>query len=143
MIVGFGDLYPPSPAESIAERALMMSRRRRIAFYIRAALGVAMAAAIGFVFISRLFPAPKRARVTTISETFRLQCLSPEQALEVLRPHRSPQVGISANTSSPLGIIRVVAPPEEMEQMRSLLDRYDNPKVSQCGVRLTVPKDNP
>ena len=49
--------------------------------------------------------APARCRV---SETFRLQCLSPDQAIEVLRPVISPAVSLSARDNS-LGIIRVAA----------------------------------
>jgi hypothetical protein len=137
MLMAFGELYPPIPAGPIAARALVISRRRRIALYYRIGLGVATAATILFLILSRrTAPAPS-ARV---SETVRLQCLSPDQALEVLRPIRSPSAAVSTRTNSPLGIIRITASPAEMERLRSVLDRYDTPTQSQCGVQLTVPK---
>jgi type II secretory pathway component GspD/PulD (secretin) len=137
MLMAFGELYPAVPAGSIATRAIVLSRRRKIAFYYRVGLGVAGAASILFMIGSRrIAPAPS-ARV---SETFRLQCLSPDQAAEVLRPTVSPSVSISIRTDSPLGIIRVAASPEEMGRVRSVLERYDNSTESQCGVELTVPK---
>jgi hypothetical protein len=137
MLMAFSGLYPPVPAGSIATRAIVLSRRRRVSLYYRIGLGVAAAASI-LVMIGtrRIAPAPS-ARV---SETFRLQCLSPGQAAEVLRPTVSPSVSISIRTNSPLGIIRVAASPEEMGRVRSVLERYDNPTESQCGVQLTVPK---
>jgi hypothetical protein len=143
MVMAFGELYPPVPAESLAHHALVMSRRRKLAFYLRSALGVAAAALILFVFVSRIFPTntPTPTIRSALVETFPLRCLSPEQALEVLRPYASPGTRISAEMNSTLGIIRVVASPEEMQRLRGVLDRFDDANVSQCGVVLTVPKD--
>lgn len=69
----------------------------------------------------------------------RLQCLSPEQAAEVLRPHIQTTGRVSFRANSPVGIITVEASPEEMEAARSLLERYDSPAESQCAVQVTVP----
>ena len=137
IIAAYGELYPSVQAGPIAARAMEISRRWTIALFYRIGLGVAMAATIFFLIMSRRpTPAPS-ARVT---ETFRLQCLSPDQALEVLRPIRSPDASMSARTNSPLGLITIAASPAEMERLRSVLNRYDTPTQSQCGVQLTVPK---
>jgi hypothetical protein len=138
MRMAYGDLYVPGSAEQIAARAIVTSRRRTVALYYRIGLGVATAATILFMIMSRqttgLLP------IATVSETFRLQCLSPEQAAEVLRPHIPPTVSLVIRPNSQLGLIKIGASPEEMEHVRSVLDRYDTPAVSQCAVKVTVPK---
>ena len=137
MLTAFGELYPPVHDGASAARAIVLSRRRTVALYYRISLGIVAAASILFLIASRrVMPAPS----VRVSETFHLQCLSPEQAVEVLRPFRSPSVSIVIPPSSPLGIITVAAPPEEMGRVRSVLQRYDNSTESQCGVQLTVPK---
>lgn len=134
LVMAFGGLYPSVHAGSITARSLELSRRRRIAFYYRIGLGVATVASILFFVMTTRRVAPVR-----VSETFRLQCLSPDQAIEVLRTVTSPAVSLSARDNS-LGIIRVAAPPGEIERVRSVLVRYDNPTESQCGVRITIPQ---
>jgi hypothetical protein len=135
MVLAYNEVYEPIAAAPMAERVLVLSRRRRVALYYRVGLAVAGAATIFFMIVSRrVTPAP----VTGVRETFRLQCLSPAQALEILRPIRSPAASISAHESSPLGLIIVAAPPAEMERLRAVLERYDSPAQSQCGVQLTV-----
>jgi hypothetical protein len=137
MLMAFGEIYPPAHAGPIAIRALEISRRRRIAHYYRIGLGIATVAVILFMIVSRrIVPTP----IAHVRETFRLQCLSPAQALEVLRVTIPPSVGVSIFPDSPLGIIRVEASPAEMARVRSTLDRYDTPAESQCGVQLVVPK---
>lgn len=139
MLMAFGDLYPSVPAGQIAARAMVASRRRTVALYYRIGLGVAMAATVLYMITSRGVSAP--SPIATVSETFPLQCLSPDQAMEVLRMNViSPTISLSVRGNSPLGIIRVGAPPEEMERVRAVLDRYDTPTVSQCRVQVAMPK---
>ena len=59
MLVAFGELYPSVPAGSIATRAIVLSRRRRIAFYCRLGLGVAAAASILVMIGSRRIAPPR------------------------------------------------------------------------------------
>ena len=118
MLMAFDELYPPVPAGPIAARALVMSRRRRIALYYRIGLGVATVASFLFVIMARRV-VPQRAMI----ETFRLQCLSPDQAIEVLRPIISPAVTVSAPGNSPVATLRVGASPEEIERVRAVLAR--------------------
>lgn len=139
MILAFDEIHAPIAAGPIVERALEISRRRRVASYYRIGLSVATVATILFwITVRRAVP----ARSADVSETFRLQCLSPDQALEILRPMKimSPSVSVSAPANTGLGVIRVAASPADMERVRALLDRYDTPAQSQCGVQVTVPK---
>ena len=136
MLMAFGELYPPTPADPIASRALEVSRRRRLMFFSRMGVGViAVAGLLSMIVVRRAVP----PGIAAIRETFRLQCLSPEQAAEIVRP-----VSLDASIyvgPSPVGIIRVTAPPATIARVRALIDRYDTPTMSQCGVQLTVPKE--
>jgi hypothetical protein len=138
MLMAFDELEPSVPAAQTAASALMRSRRRKVALYYKTALGIAMAAIALYMTMSRTVPAPPPS--SRVSETFRLQCLSPEQAAEVLRPQIQPTALISFRPSSPLGVIKVEASREDIAAARSVLDRYDSPAESQCAVQLTVPK---
>jgi hypothetical protein len=107
MLTAFDELQPSVPAAQTAATALMRSRRRKVGRYYERGLGIAMVATVVlYVTISRIAPAPPTSRV---SETFQLQCLSPEQAAEVLRPHLQATALISFRPSSPLGVIKVEA----------------------------------
>jgi hypothetical protein len=138
MVMAFGDLYPSVPVGELATRALATSRRRTVALYYRIGLGVAMAATVLYMIMSRRAPAPSP---TTQRERLALQCLSPEQAAAVLRQPAgaSGRVAIRIHPSSSLGVIDVEGLPEEMVAVRSLLDRYDNPMQSRCAVQVVVP----
>jgi hypothetical protein len=138
MLMAFGDLYLSVPPGEIAARALVISRRRKAALHYRIGLAVAMALSIFYMIMSRWAPAPSPN--ASVSETFQLQCLSPEQAAEVLRPHIQAAGRVSFQANSPLAIIKVEASPEAMERARSVLARYDTPTASQCAVQLTMPK---
>jgi hypothetical protein len=138
MLMAFGDLHSSVPAAQTAASALMRSRRRRVALYYELGLGVVMVATVLYITMLRIGAVPPPS--SRVSETFRLQCLSPEQAAEVLRPHIQATGLISFQPNSPLGVIKVEASREELATARSVLDRYDSPAESQCAVQLTVPK---
>jgi hypothetical protein len=138
MLMAFGELQPSVPAPQTATSALMRSRRRKLALYYEMGFGIVMVSIVLYMTMSLTEPAP--ASSSTVSETFQLQCLSPEQAAEVLRPRIQATARISFRPNSPLGVIEVEAPREEMVTARSVLDRYDSPAESQCTVPVTVPK---
>lgn len=138
MLTAFGDLHQSVAPRHVAERAILLSRRRSVTLYYRIGIAAATVATILVLFLWRLASTPFPA--TTVSETFRLQCLSPEQAAEVLRPHIQATGRVSFRANSSVGIITVEASPEEMEAARSLLGRYDSPAESQCAVQVTVPQ---
>jgi hypothetical protein len=138
MLMAFGDLHPSVPAGQVAARALVASRRRTVGLYYRIGLGVATVAAIFFMIVSRQPTAPSPG--ASVLETFRLRCLSPEQAAELLRPYIQSTGRVSFQPNSPLGIINIEASPQQIERARSVLERYDNATESQCAARFTVPK---
>ena len=134
MMMAFGELYPPMSAPPITARVLEIARRRRIAFYYRVGLGILAPLSIfAFIAMRRLTPA------AAMRQTFPLRCLTPDQAIEMLRPTLSPRTSISTRAHSPVGLIDVIASPGEMQRVRSVLDRYDNGSVSDCRIVVKVP----
>ena len=134
MLMAFGELYPPTPADPIATRALEISRRRKIGLYYKVGLGTAAALAVLSVFAMRVVPTPN----ATVTEIFSLQCLSGDQLAAVLRPI-SKNIAVYARPSTPPSFVEVVARPAELNRVRALIDVYDNPTASQCGAQLTPP----
>ena len=137
MMMAFGDVHSFVPAAQTAASALRTSRRRKVALYYRVGLGLAAAATVLTVFLSRALPSAPQT--VLLKETFRLQCLSPDQAAEVLRPIVGMSGMITSRAHSPLGLITVQTSPEVMQRVQSVLDRYDSPALSQCGVQIRVP----
>lgn len=135
MVMAFDDLHFPVSAAQTAATALTASRRRKVAIAYNVGLGVVTAAVVFSVIGS---VAVSRSPISRITETFRLQCLSPEQASELLRPYVQPTGAIYFRNPS-LGVLNVEAPQAVMAKARSILDRYDNPAQSQCAVQITVP----
>jgi hypothetical protein len=138
MVMAFGDLHLSVPAGQIAAHALVTARRRTVALYYRIGLGFVTVAFILYIVMSRQTPAPSASG--DVRETFQLQCLSPEQAAELLRPVIQATGHVSFQTNSPLAIIKVEASSEVMERVRSALERYDSPTESRCAVQPTAPR---
>ena len=126
------------PPIDTAAPAVRASRRRKFTFFYNVGAGATVAALLLYLLVSR--SSSGSAAASVVKETFRLQCLSPEQALEVLRPYVGRAGLIAARPSSPLGLIHVEAPPDMMARVRLIIDKYDNPSQSQCAVQVTVPK---
>jgi hypothetical protein len=138
MVMAFSDVQPYVPAEQTAAGALRASRRRKVALFYQVGLALAGVATVLTIFLSRALPPTQKSVV--LAETFRLQCLSPDQAAEVIRPIVGSSGLVSMRPASDLGIITVQTSPEVMQRVRSVLDRSDNPALSQCAVQIRVPK---
>jgi len=129
MLLAYGSITPPVPTGPLAAHAVELSRRRRVAFFYRVALcAAAVASVLMFVMTRRVIPAHARSNVTFV----RLQCLSPGQAFDILKPSLPEDVGISSVASSSL--LRIIASEKEAARIRAVLRLYDNSEMSQCGV---------
>ena len=133
MLMAFGELYPPTPADRVASRAVEISLRRRIGRYYRIGLGVVGGAMLLSIFaVRRVVPTNPM-----VNETLRLQCLSPDQAIEIVGPGSKNMV-VYAGPTAP-NVINIAAPAAELTRIRALMDVYDNPAASQCRVQPAVP----
>ena len=138
MLAAYVDTRAPSAFTRTAATALRTSRRHKVALYYRIGLGVTAVTAVLYTIAAgreqSSLPAPIMAR-----ETIRLQCLSPQQAAEVLAPYVRRTGSITIRPESPLGLIHIAASPRDVATAHKVLDRLDNPAASQCSVRVKVP----
>ncbi|HUQ83072.1 MAG TPA: hypothetical protein VM076_18115 [Gemmatimonadaceae bacterium] len=136
------------PAAQTAATALTMSRRRKVGIAYRIGIGVVTTAIVLYMVASRVLePAlaltrKERLRVVTVTESFHLQCLSPTQASELLRPYLGSTGRVYFRDPS-LGVIDVAATIKGMATARTILARYDTPSRAQCDVQVTVPPSPP
>lgn len=132
MIGAYGELYPSAAAATVAEQAIVTSRRRKVALFYRMSLAVAAVAAVLFIAISRIRPVPvPRLRMMMMDQTFMLSCLAPEDAAAMLRStvSRSTMMTIPPYTRA----LHVVAPRPDMMRVRSLLRELDSHASGRCG----------
>jgi len=127
MLLAYGTITPPVPTGPLAAHAVELSRRRRIAFFFRTGLAAAaVVSVVGFVMTRRA----ATASIAPVTETFRLQCMSVDDAAALLRESLGPNIRLSARG----GILRIggrsVA---ELRQARSFLDMYE----SRCALGAT------
>src|SRR5690349_10561504 len=106
MTLAYESAYPSASAVTVAERAIASARRQRIAFYYRAALGIAAVVVVALFVVTRRLPVDV-ARQTARLERLNLQCLSPEQAAEVLRQEIPGGERIAIRTRPPLAVVEV------------------------------------
>lgn len=129
--LAFGDLHSSVPAAQVAEGALDRANRRRVARYYQIGLGITGAlTALYMLVMARAAPEEPAARV---SETFQLQCLSADQAADLLRPVVQATGSIAYRASSSRAVLEVDASPAEMARARMVIDHYDNSARSQCA----------
>lgn len=128
MLLAYGTISPPVPTGLLAAHALELSRRQRIAFYYRFALAIAaVLSVLGFLMMKRIRPAIARAEVSFV----RVQCLSGEQAVEILQ--RSSLLDGISSVRADGPVLRIVASGPETQRIRAFLRLYDNSDMSRCG----------
>lgn len=129
MLLAYGTITAPVSTGPLAAHAIELSRRRRVAFYYRFALAVAaVVCVLAFVMMRRITPRPAFGRV---SETFRLHCLTGDEAAALLRTTLPPNTMLSVRGR----ILRVGGTSDaEMQPAKALLDRYE----SQCAVGAVI-----
>jgi hypothetical protein len=118
MIMAYGDLRPPASATTMAASAVRTARHRRVAFVSRMAVAIAAAGAIVVVVGSRLVVRP---RVGLVSTSLPLRCLTPQQAIAVVRPVLSERASLSYNREGGQRL-DISAPEAEVRAARSAVD---------------------
>lgn len=141
MVTAYDNLYASVPATQTATRSVVMARREKLTSYVEWGVGLAIAATVLAMVGFRMFPS--EVQIPRIEATFRLQCLSPEQAAALLRPFLSSQASMVIRPSAPIGVITVDAPSADIEIARNILRTTDSPSQSQCAVQVTLPATVP
>ena len=134
MYLAYGDLTSTVPAAQAAAAALAVSGRRRTAFYSKIGLGLTALATFASVLVLRR-GVETPLDVTTVHESFQLQCLSPVQAAELLRPQLGRTGRLSVRPDPTIAVVNVEATLDELAAVRSVLERFDNPTASKCERR--------
>jgi hypothetical protein len=132
--LAYDTLHSPMSVEQTAFQAIEASRRRRIGRYYEGAFVLAMAASVMYLVTARR--TVTRAPVPAATETFRLGCLSQEQAADVLAPERSQTTSISF----PPRPARIVTVSGTVDDVRRAREALDEAKGSQCVAPATPPK---
>ncbi len=138
MMLAMGDARSSMASAELAHHAVAIARRRRVAAYYKIGLAIATVATLMVMAMSRVV---SRVPASLVHETFLLQCLSPDQASALLRTHLRDANRLAIRIRPPLGVLDVAAPSEDaMQQVRGLIDRYDDPSRTKCAVQVVVPK---
>lgn len=138
MIVAYGELYPSASAMTVAEQAIVTSRRRRLAVFYRSALAVAAAAVVLFIAVSRIRPRAQPAMARAMMrQSFMVNWCTAEQAAAMLEGSLSPAASISIRPGT--SVLQVSARPSDLRIVRSILDQYDSGANAGCARPMSVP----
>jgi hypothetical protein len=138
MMMAYESAYPSASAVTVAERAVASARRQRIAFYYRAALGIAAVVVIALFVVTRRIPADV-VRHPAFFERFSLQCLSSDQAAELIRREVPNGERIVIRSRPRVAVIEVGGSVAEVGVARSLIDHFDNAERAKCAAEVVVP----
>jgi type II secretory pathway component GspD/PulD (secretin) len=139
MTLAYENAYPSASAATVVERAIATARRHRIASYYRAALGVAAVVVIALFVVTRRMPVDS-VRQPALFERFSLQCLSSDQAAELVRREVPNGERISIRARPRVAVIEVRGSADEVRVVRSVIDQFDNSDRAKCAAQVVVPK---
>ncbi len=139
MMMAYESAYPSASAATVVDRAIATARRQRIAFYYRAALGLAALVVIALFVVNRRIPADVVANAAPFHERFSLQCLSADQAAELVRREVPNSERIVIRSRPRVAVIEVGGSVEEVRVARSVIDHFDNAGRAKCAAEVVVP----
>ena len=126
------------PASITAETAIAIAKRRRIGKALAVVFAALIAVTLWITWIQVIVPSMQAtaelARPNLVTETLKLRCLSSEQAGDLISPYVRSNGSLYYVAKPPLKILTVRATPEELREVRTLLDRFDSPGEGGCAV---------
>lgn len=133
------DLYSNRPPAVTAANAIAMSRQRRVQHWFWFTVAAAVAGAV--LVSTMLFPRTEAAIAaqSQVEQMFLLRCLSAAQAGALTRPLLAPD-GMSIFSGEPgVGVFTVRGSQEQLEKVRTMLDRYEGAAPAACPSGVAVP----
>jgi hypothetical protein len=134
-------LPPMSNPLTVAENAVNMAQRRRVGRVAVMLSGAALVVTLWFVGARVVYPAfeDDDARPSgMITESIQLNCLSPQQAGDIIEPYiRSQRSRYYAPTSG-ISTITVRGTPEEVAKSRELIRQFENDPGAACRLPMTI-----
>lgn len=136
---GLNKISSNVPAAITAETAIAVAKRRRTGKLLAVVFAVLIAATLWVTWIQVIVPSMRAtaelARPNLVTETIKLQCLSSEQAGDLISPYVRSNGSIYYVAKPPLKILTVRATPEELRAVKTLLERFDSPaEAPSCAV---------
>ena len=132
----FDSIVSAVPATRTAEMAIGFSRRRRTARLLSAIFTLALAALIWLAWTRVVVRgAQATAEIASLNQhtlTARLDCLTSNQAGELISPYVRSDGSAWYAAKPPLRILTVRGTPEELKKVREILAQFDNAKLSTC-----------
>ena len=126
------NLPPISNPITVAETAGRLAQRRRMGGVVVTFASIALAISIWFAFDTLLPDAMRPGSApATITETFPLTCLSPQQAGQIIDPYVRAR-GTMYYTPDGVAAITVRATPGEMVRVREVLRDFDSGRNASC-----------
>lgn len=134
------NLPPMANALSVAETSATLARRRAVGRVVVMTSGVVGAIIIGVVASTMVIPALVRsgmlpggpAPAGLRTETFALNCLSPEQAADIINPYVRSNGSVYYTMRSGIPAITVRATVEELSRTRMLIHDFESNPAAAC-----------
>jgi hypothetical protein len=137
------NLPPMSNPITLAETSVRMAQRRRVGRVVVMLTGAALVVTIWIAAAKIFYPAMGRAdlgnRTALRTETIPLQCLSPEQAADIINPYVRTRGSTYYTPKSGISAITVRGTEAEVAKSRDLLLTFESDPAAAC--RHTVGAD--
>ena len=126
------------PASITAESAVAIAKRRRIGKALAVVFAALIVVTLWITWIQLIVPSMRAtaelARPNLVTETIKLRCLSSEQAGDLISPYVRSNGSLYYVAKPPLKILTVRATPEELREVKTLLDRFDSSSEGGCAL---------
>ena len=137
--VAFNSITSSVPATRTAETAMVFASRRRTAKLLTAIFAVALAGLLWIawtrVVVRGVQATAEIASLNQHTMTVKLQCLSADQAGELISPYVRSNGSAYYPAKPPLQVLTVRARPYELKKVREILVQFDNAGQSTCTPR--------
>jgi len=132
------NLPPMSNPIAVAEASVLTAHRRRVGGVVVMLSGAALVVTIWLALANTIIPAMNSsemgARKTLRTETISLQCLSPQQAADVISPYIREAGSTYFLPTSGISAITVRGSPGEIAKARSLIEQFEPDAGAACRV---------
>jgi len=125
LLMAYGHVLPSAASATLAESAMGVARRRRIARLYSIGLGMAAAATVAALVGTRVIrrAAPARGMV---QQEFALRCMSARRAAGVVQANIDDRLHTKLVARELEGVLIVTGTPRTLQQARVALDHFDS-----------------
>ena len=125
------------PATLTAETAIAVAKRRRTGRILSMVFGALVVVTLWITWLRVIVPSmqatAEMARSNLLTETIKLRCLSSEQAGDLISPYVRTNGSLYYIAKAPLKVITVRATAEELRNVKTVLERFDNSSETACA----------